>query len=124
MRSRQPLSKNSGAHSLRAVCGALLMLTAVAAHANTETPPANPGATGATVAPLPTPELRVTGKAESIATANGAPDLDKVVCKVESDTGSRIKSSKRCVTQRQSSSAGRVAAKRIDENATVVSFTD
>jgi|GEM_PF-7052463 hypothetical protein len=99
--------------------GVCLMMASVVAHANAAAPaPAAPA-----VSP-PANELRVVGTKDTVATSDGPPDLDKVVCKVEPDTGSRIKTTKHCMSQRQSSAAGRSAAKKIDENATVVSFTD
>lgn len=108
--------------SLRAAVASIcLILVGAAAHANSV---ATSSAPGANAVPPPANELRVVGTKEAIATSDGAPDIDKVVCKVEPDTGSRIKTTKHCMSQRQSSAAGRSAAKKIDENATVVSFTD
>jgi len=78
--------------------------------------PAAPHDTAAS--PPPVSELRV------VATNDGAPDLDKVVCKTEVNSGSRLKSTKICMTQRQKAANGRQTAKRIDENTTPVSLTD
>ncbi len=105
---------------LRSVLGACLLVAGQAALASTPPPTANPAAAPAT-APN---DLRVVGTKDDVAVNAGPVDIDKVVCKVEPDTGSRIKTTKHCMSQRQASAAGRSAAKKIDENATVVSFTD
>ena len=101
--------------------GAGLILAGTAAHANSVAPAPAPGASAV---PPPANELRVVGTNDAIAPSDGPPDIAKAVCKVEPDTGSRVKTTKHCMSQRQSSAAGRSAAKKIDENATVVSFTD
>lgn len=74
---------------LRSTCFALLLVTASAAGADTQTPAASPPANGAVAAPAP---------------AKPAPnktDLDKIVCEKQDTTGTRLGAKKVCLTVAQ-----------------------
>ena len=85
------------------------VMAAGAALAQAPAAPVAPAAPEAHAAPAAPAPITVTG-----ANKEDVKDPDQVVCRRETDTGSRIKSTKVCMSRRQWAEQGREAARAIN----------